>query len=33
MSDIIVYLDASGGEGHLSAAVVALDDNLEIAES
>jgi ribonuclease HI len=32
-SDIVVYSDASGCEGHLGAAVVALDDNLEIAES
>lgn len=32
-SDIVVYSDASGREGHLGAAVVALDDNLEIAES
>jgi hypothetical protein len=32
-SDIIVYSDASGHQGYLGAAVVALDDNLEIAES
>jgi hypothetical protein len=32
-SDIVVYSDASGREGHLGAAAVALDDNLEIAES
>jgi ribonuclease HI len=32
-SDIVVYSDASGREGHLGAAVVALDDNSEIAES
>ena len=32
-SDIVVYSDASGREGHLGAAVVALDDNLEVIES
>jgi ribonuclease HI len=32
-SDIVVYSDASGREGHLGAAVVVLDDNMEIAES
>jgi hypothetical protein len=28
ISDIVVYSDASGREGYLGAAVVALDDNL-----
>ncbi|CDM38421.1 Probable transposable element [Penicillium roqueforti FM164] len=32
-SDIVVYSDASGREGHLGAAVVALDDNDEVVES
>jgi ribonuclease HI len=32
-SDIVVYSDASGREGHLGAAVVALDGNLETVES
>jgi ribonuclease HI len=32
-SDIVVYSDASGHGGHLGAAVVALNDNLEVAES
>jgi hypothetical protein len=32
-SDIIVYSDVFGQEGHLGAVVVALDDNLEVAES
>ncbi|THC87933.1 hypothetical protein EYZ11_012624 [Aspergillus tanneri] len=32
-SDLIVYSDASGREGYQGAAVVALDDNLEIIES
>jgi ribonuclease HI len=32
-SDIVVYSDASGREGHLGAAVVALDSNLETVES
>lgn len=33
ISDIVVYSDASGRQGHLGAAVVALDDNLQIFES
>ncbi|CEJ62503.1 hypothetical protein PMG11_11000 [Penicillium brasilianum] len=33
MSDIVVYSDASAREGHLGAAVVALDDNLQVVES
>jgi ribonuclease HI len=32
-SDIVVYSDASGREGYLGAAVVALDDNLQVVES
>jgi ribonuclease HI len=32
-SDIVVYSDASGRESHLGAAVVALDDNLQVVES
>ncbi|KAF7136975.1 hypothetical protein CNMCM5793_006679 [Aspergillus hiratsukae] len=32
-SDIVVYSDASGREGHLGAAVVALDNNLQVVES
>jgi hypothetical protein len=31
-SDIVVYSDASGREGHLGAAVAALDDNQVVAE-
>ncbi|KAG2014482.1 hypothetical protein GB937_006707 [Aspergillus fischeri] len=31
-SGIIVYSDASGREGHLSAAVMALDNNLQVVE-
>jgi len=33
MSDIVVYSDASGREGHLGTAIVALDDNLDVVES
>jgi ribonuclease HI len=32
-SDIVVYSDASGREGHLGAALVALNDNDEVTES
>jgi hypothetical protein len=32
-SDIIVYSDASGTEGHLGASVVALDGNQRVVES
>ncbi|OGE46547.1 hypothetical protein PENARI_c196G06424 [Penicillium arizonense] len=32
-SDIVGYSDASGREGHLGAAVIALDNNLEVIES
>jgi hypothetical protein len=32
-SDIVVYSDASGREGHLGAAVVVLDSDLETVES
>ena len=32
-SDIIIYSDASGREGYLGAAAVALNDSLEITES
>lgn len=30
--DIVLYSDVSGRQGHLGAAVVALDGNLEITE-
>lgn len=33
ISAIVVYSDASGREGYLGAAVVALDKNLEVIES
>ena len=33
MSDIVVYSDASGREGHLGAAIFALNDNEEGMES
>lgn len=33
MSDIIVYSDASGREGHLGAAIMALDNDLQVVES
>lgn len=32
-SDIVVYSDASGREGHLGAAVVALDNDQRVIES
>ncbi|KAI3049910.1 hypothetical protein CBS147353_11666 [Aspergillus niger] len=32
-SDIVVYSDASGREGHLGSAIVALDENNEVVES
>jgi hypothetical protein len=32
-SDIVVYLDASGREGHLGASVVALNDDQRVIES
>jgi hypothetical protein len=33
LSDIIVFSDASGREGHLGAAVAVLDNSLQIVES
>lgn len=32
-SEIVTYSDASGRQGYMGAAVVALDSNLEITES
>ena len=32
-SDIVVFSDASGREGHLGAAVAAIDDSLQVVES
>jgi hypothetical protein len=32
ISDIVVYLDASGRQGHLGATVAALDSNLEATD-
>jgi hypothetical protein len=32
-SDIVIYSDASGREGHLGVTVVVLDDNQNIIES
>jgi ribonuclease HI len=31
-ADVVVYSDASGRQGHVGAAVAALDDNLEVIE-
>jgi ribonuclease HI len=33
ISELVIYSDASGRQGHLGAAVVALDDNLEVIEA
>ncbi|OQD94624.1 hypothetical protein PENVUL_c136G10079 [Penicillium vulpinum] len=33
MSDIVIYSDASGREGHLGTAIVALNDQEEVVES
>lgn len=33
LSAIVVYSDASGREGHIGAATIALDNNLEVIES
>ena len=33
MSDIVVYSDASGREGHLGAAIITLNSNEEVVES
>ncbi|CDM38425.1 Probable transposable element [Penicillium roqueforti FM164] len=32
-SDIVVYSDASGREGHLGAAIVTLNDNDQVTDS
>ena len=32
-SDIVVYSHATGREGHLGAAVAALDNNLQVVEA
>ena len=32
-AEVVVYSDASGRQGHLGAAIVALDDNTEVTES
>jgi hypothetical protein len=32
-TDVVVYSDASGRQRHVSAAIAALDDNLDVIES